>query len=125
MVPRKAVAICLPVALAGGWLVVDATRRADRLGEELTGLEAAAETEGARFVETLRGAHAVRQLEFYDRRRRIAVELSAARRDRFLGLFAIAAAALGLAAAAVLRHIADEIEEQRRMIHGEGPPPDS
>jgi len=123
MLTRKALAICLPVALAGAWLTFDATRRVERLQGELSGLEAAGHAEGARFVETLQGAHAERLLQLLDQRRKIAIDLNAARRDRFLGLFAIAAALLGLAAAVLLGRIADELEEERRFIHGEGPPP--
>ncbi len=123
MLPRKALAISLPVALAGVWLTVDATRRVDRLQQELAGLEAAGHAEGARFVETLQGAHAERLLQLLDKRREIAIELNAARRDRFIGLFAIVAALLALAAAFLFHRFAEELEEQRRFIHGEGPPP--
>jgi hypothetical protein len=122
MVPRKALAICLPVALAGAWAAIDATRRVDRLKEQLSGLEAAGHAEGERFVETLQGAHAERLLRLLDERREIAIELNDARRDRFLGLFAIAAALLGLAAAALFRRIGDELEEDQRFIQGAGPP---
>lgn len=122
MLPRKALAISIPVALAGAWLFIDASRRVDRLARELSGLEAAGHAEGARFVETLQGAHAERLLQLLDQRRTIAVELNAARRDRFIGLFAIAVALLGLAAAVLLGRIADELEEERRFIHGEEPP---
>ncbi len=123
MLPRKALAVSLPVALAGAWLAFDASRRVERLQGELAGLEAAGHAEGARFVETLQGAHAERLLQLLDQRRTIAIELNAARRDRFIGLFAVAAAVLVLAGAFLLGRIAEEIEEERRFIHGEGPPP--
>ena len=85
--------------------------------------EATGREEADSFVRTLQGMHAERQFQAFDDRRRLAVQLTAARRDRFLGLFATAAAALGLTAAAVLRRIAAEIEEDRQLVEREQPRP--
>ncbi len=124
MIPKKALLICLPIALAGGGVAFEASRRIERLKGELAGLEATAQSEGALFRQTLQGAHVERQLQAFDARRKIAVDLTAARRDRFLGIFGIALSVLGAAAASVLKRIGDELEEHRRMLHGDdGPPP--
>jgi hypothetical protein len=120
MVPKKALLVFLPIALAGGLVVSDATREIDRLKDELAREEETSRKEGASFVETLQGQHAERELQAFDRRRELAMKVHRARRNRFLGLFAIAFSALGLAAAAVLRHIAAELEEDRRLVHGDG-----
>ncbi len=91
------------------------------LEAELLQIEATGREEGDSFVRTLQGLHAERQLQAFDQRRLLAVRLTSARRNFFLGLFAVAAAALGLAAAALLRRIAAEIEEDRRMVDSTKP----
>jgi hypothetical protein len=123
MVSKKALLVLLPVALAGGYLVVDATREIQRLTEELVREEETGRKEGVSFVETLQGEHAELQLRAFDRRRELAMQVHQARRNRFLGLFAAAVAVLGLAASALLRRIAAELEEDRQLVHGDGRPP--
>ena len=122
MVPLKAALVFVPIAVAGGWAVVDATREIDGLKEELAREEETGRSEGASFVETLQGAHAEKQFRAFDRRREIAVQLTRQRRNRFIGLFAMAFSGLGLATAAVLRRIAAELEEDRRYIQDGNPP---
>jgi hypothetical protein len=122
MVPLKAAVVLLPVAIAGAWAVVDATGQIDALKEELAREEETGRSEGASFVETLQGSHAERQFKAFDRRREIAVQLTRLRRNRFVGLFAVAFAGLGLATATVLRRIATELEEDQRHIQGTNPP---
>ncbi len=122
MVPKKALLICLPIALAGGGVVLTSTRRIDRLKDEYAALEDTVRSEGDLFRRTLQGAHVEKQLHAFDERRKIAVELTAARRDRFLGLFAVVGSFLGLATAGVLRRIARELEEDRRMLQGDDAP---
>ncbi len=123
MIPKKALLVCIPLAVAGGALVYDAGRRIGRLESDLARVQEAGRSEGASFLRTLQGTHAEAQLRAFDERRRIAVELTAARRDRFVGLFAVTAAALGMVGAGVLRRIAREIEEDRRLVQGQGPGP--
>ncbi len=101
--------------------MVHSTLRIQDLESDLHRIEATGRQEGDSFVRTLQGAHAERQLRAFDERRLLAMKLASARRDRFLGLFAVALAALGLAAAAVFRRIAAEIEEDRRLVEGNGP----
>ncbi len=121
MIPKKALLVCIPLAVAGGALVYDASRRVGRLESELARVQEAGRSEGESYVRTLQGAHAEAQLRAFDDRRRIAVELTAARRDRFLGLFGVAASALVAATSAVLRRIAREVEEDRRLVQGDAP----
>jgi hypothetical protein len=122
MVPLNAAVVLLPFAIAGAWAVVDATGQIDALKEELAREEETGRSEGASFVETLQGSHAERQFKAFDRRREIAVQLTRLRRNRFVGLFAVAFAGLGLATATVLRRIATELEEDQRHIQGTNPP---
>ncbi len=122
MVPLKAAIVFVPIAIAGAWAVVDATREIDGLKEELAREEETGRSEGASFVETLQGSHAEKQFKAFDRRREIAVQLTRQRRNRFIGLFALAFAGLGLATATVLRRIAAELEEDRRYIQDGNPP---
>jgi hypothetical protein len=122
MVPLKAAIVFVPIAVAGAWAVVDATGEIDALKEDLARQEETGRSEGASFVETLQGSHAERQFKAFDRRREVAVQLTRHRRNRFLGLFAIAFACLGLATAFVLRRIAAELEEDQRYIQGSNPP---
>jgi hypothetical protein len=123
MIPAKVLLVVLPVAIGGGYLVLEATRHIDRVSDELVQQEAKVRAEGASFVATLHGEHAAREMLALDRRRELALELTRLRRNRFLGLFALAVAALGAVAATVFRRIAREIEEDRRLVHGEPPPP--
>jgi len=123
MVPWKFAALFAPVALAGAWAVADSTRGIARLEEEFRRQGEASQAEGASFIETFRAEHADAYLRALDRRREAATRITALRRNRFLGLFAIAAAALGAGAASVLLRISRELEEDRHWLRGEGPPP--
>ena len=113
MIPAKVLLVVVPIALGGGYLVLDTTRHIGRVSDELVHQEAKVRAEGASFVATLHGEHAAREM--------LALELTRLRRNRFLGLFALAVAALGVAAAMVFRRISREIEEDRRLVHGDPP----
>jgi hypothetical protein len=116
MTRRKILMICLPVAAAGLALAVHATFRVNALRRELTALASEGQAAGASFVETLQGDWAERQRLAFDRRRAIAIDLAAARRDRLLGVLAVAGAGLAGAALSVLSSIAGEIEDDRRHL---------
>jgi hypothetical protein len=118
MISWKAVLVALPVALAGGWGVVSGQSRLERARQEMAQLEVAGRFEGESFMKTLQGAHADRQLEVFDRRRQLALELARARRDQMLGVLGMVASALLLAAASVIRRIAAEVAEGTRMVSG-------
>jgi len=121
MVPLKALLVFLPVAGAGGWVVVDQTREIDRLQEELGHIEEARRNAGESFLRTFQGEHVQRELAAFDRLREVAAALSRARRNRLLGGLAIAVAGLLLAAASLFRRLARELEEDRRYLQGPGP----
>ena len=116
MTRRKILMICLPVAAAGLALAVHATFRVNALQRELAALASEGQAAGASFVETLQGDWAERQRLAFDRRRAIAIDLASARRDRLLGILAVAGAGLAGAALSVLSSIAGEIEEDRRHL---------
>jgi hypothetical protein len=86
------------------------------LQRELAALASEGQSAGASFVETLQGDWAERQRLAFDRRRAIAIDLAAARRDRLLGVLAVAGAGLAGAALSVLSSIAGEIEDDRRHL---------
>jgi hypothetical protein len=116
MLSWKAVLVALPVALAGGWGVASGSSRLAAGRGEMARLEAAGRAVGDSFVQTLQGSHADRQLELFDRRRALALDLARARRDQMLGALGLAAAALVLAGAAVAGRIAAEVDEGRRLV---------
>lgn len=120
MVPLKALLVCLPIAGAGVWVVVDETREIDRLQEDLAPIEEARKSAGESFLRTFQGEHVQQELAAFDRLRELAAALSRARRNRLLGVLAIAVAGLGLAGASVFRRIARELEEDRRFLQGPG-----
>jgi hypothetical protein len=119
MIRRKSLIIFLLLSLGGGVLMVRATSAIRELESALDQTEATGRKEGESFVRTLQGQYAERQLKAFDERRMLAMKITAARRDRFLGLFALAAATLVLVAGAVLHRIAREIEEDRRLLQGD------
>ncbi len=123
MDPWKFAALFAPVALAGAWAIADSTRQIARLEVEFRRQGEASKAEGASFVETFQAEHADAYLRALDRRREVATRITTLRRNRFLGLFAVAAAVLGAAATNVLLRISRELEEDRRWLRGEGPPP--
>lgn len=120
MVPLKALVICLPIAGAGAFVVVDQTRRIDLLQEELARIDEARKTAGESFLRTFQGEHVQREFAAFDRLREVAVALAKARRNRLLGVLAMAVAGLGIAGASLFRRIARELEEDRRYLQGPG-----
>jgi hypothetical protein len=120
MLPWKALLVSMPVALAGGWALASASARLQDLRGEMARLEAAGRAEGESFVRTLEGAHAERQLEHFDRRRALALELARARRDQLLGVLGLVGAALLFAGARAIRRIGAEVDEERRRVAAEG-----
>ncbi len=108
--------LTLPIALGGLGAVVQTTLRVNELERELAELALESRAAGESFVQTLQGEHAERQRAAYDRRRAAAIELATARRNRLLGVLAVAAAALGAAALSVMSRIAAEVEEDRRHV---------
>jgi hypothetical protein len=122
MTRPKILMVCLPVAVAGLALAIHATVRVNALDRDLAALATEGRSAGASFVETLQGGWAERQRMAFDRRRVIALDLAAARRDRLLGILAVAGAGLAGAALSVLSRISREIEEDRRHVAYEATP---
>lgn len=116
MTRTKILLLCVPVAAGGLALSLHATFRVNRLEVELATLATEGRAAGASFVETLQGEHAERQRALFDRRRDLALELAAARRDRLLGFLGVAGAGLGGAALSVMSRISAEVEEDRRHV---------
>lgn len=116
MTRTKITLLCLPLALGGAGIALHASGRVSRDERALAELAVAGKAEGDSFVATLRGDHAERQRLAYDRRRELALSLAAARRDRLLGILAIAGAGVLGSALLVLRRIAGEIEDDRRHV---------
>lgn len=108
--------VTLPLALGGLGAAAWATARVRALERDLSALATEGKAAGASFVETLQGEHAERQQVAFDRRRRIALDLAAARRNRLLGLVGVAASGLLGAALSVMSRIAAEVEEDRRHV---------
>jgi hypothetical protein len=122
MVSWKSVALLAPLAAAGGFAVVQSSREIGRLEGEFRTQGQASQAEGASFIETFQAEHAERYLKALDRRREIAARITVQRRNRLLGIFAVAGAALGVAAASVLRKISRDLEDDRRWLRSAGPP---
>jgi hypothetical protein len=122
MVSWKSVALLAPLAAVGGWVAVQASRDIGQLEAEFRTQGQASQAEGASFVETFRPEHADRYLQALDRRRAIASRITVLRRNRFLGVFAILVAALGVAAASVFARISRDLDEERRWLRSGGPP---
>ncbi len=113
---RTKTALLCAVALAGLAVTVRSSLRVRALEAELQTAGATGQAEGASFVQTLRGEHAERQRLAFDRRRDVALALASARRDRLLGVLAIAAVALLYGAGRVLSRVAAEVAEDRRHV---------
>lgn len=120
MVSLKALLVCLPVAAAGAWVVVDQTREIEQLEDELAPIEEARRSAGESFLRTFQGEHVQRELAAFDRLRELAAALARARRNRLLGVLAIAVAGLAFVGASIFRRIARELEEDRRYLQGPG-----
>jgi hypothetical protein len=112
----KILLLCVPVALAGLGVALHATWRMAALERAVQAADAEARDAGRAFVQTLQGEHAERQRIALDRRRTLALEMAAARRDRLLGLLATGAAGLLGAALSVMARISAEVEEDRRHV---------
>ena len=116
---RATLVLLCAVALGGSAVTARASVRVRSLGAELRAVTTAGDAAGASFVETLRGEHAERQQLAFDRRRTLALDLAAARRDRLLGALAVVAAALGAAGARALARISSEIDEDREHLRAQ------
>jgi hypothetical protein len=123
MSSRTVLLVCGPLAALGLATAVSGTLRVGQARRELAALAATSAFEGRAFAESLQGSHAQRQLDALDRRRVLARELAAARRDRLLGgvlLLGAVVAGLGLRS---FGRMAAEIEEDRRHTLGSSGPP--
>lgn len=120
MSPRTVLLVCGPLAALGLAAAVTGTVRVGRAHRALAELAETSAFEGRAFAETLQGAHAERQLEALDARRRIARELAAARRDRLLGVILLAGSVLAALGLRAFGRMAAEIEEDRRHVTGSG-----
>lgn len=114
MSPRTVLLVCGPLAALGIALAASGTLRIRQARRDLVALAATSAFEGRAFAESLQGSHAERQLEALDRRRRLARDLAAARRDRLLGLLLLLGSAVLGAGLRSLGRMASEIEEDRR-----------
>jgi hypothetical protein len=108
-----------PLAAAGLGLALHGTFRVNARSAELAAVGREADAAGAAFVATLRGEDAERQKLLFEKRRALAVELAAARRDRLLGLLLVGAAGLAGSILSVMSRIAAEVEEDRRHVEEE------
>jgi hypothetical protein len=120
MTRTKILLLCVPLAAGGLGLSLHATFRTSDLEREIAAAASAGQAAGASFVETLQGEHAERQRLALDRRRALALDLAAARRDRLLGFLAVAAAGLLGSALSVMARISAEVEEDRRHVGNAG-----
>jgi hypothetical protein len=120
MSSRPYLLVCGPLAALGLAAAVHGTVRVHRASQELAVLAEKSAVEGRAFAETLRGAHAERQLEALMQRRTIARELAAARRDRLLGVILLAGSILAAFGLRAFRRMADEIAEDRRHVGAVG-----
>jgi hypothetical protein len=114
MSSRTVLLVCGPLAALGLAAAVSGTVRVGAAQRRLAALAETSAFEGRAFAETLKGAHAVRQLDALNERRTLARALAAARRDRLLGgvlLLGSVLAGLGLRA---FGRMAAEIDEDRR-----------
>jgi hypothetical protein len=116
MTRTRILLVCLPIAAGGLALSAWGSVRVGDLERRLASLATEGRAAGASFVETLQGEHAERQRALFDRRRDVALELAAARRDRLLGLLAVGGAGLVGAALSVMSRISAEVEEDRRHV---------
>ena len=116
MIPKPAIFICVPLGALAAWAIGASTIQIDALHQEIAALDETGKAEGASFIETLQGQHVEKQLQTFDRRRALAHALGDAQRNRFLGVFGIAAASFIAVALSVLSRISSEVAEDRRMF---------
>jgi len=119
----KLLLLCGPFAAAGLALTLEATFRVNARSAELAAVRAESDAAGAAFVQSLRGEDAERQKLLFEKRRALAVEAAAARRDRLLGLLLVGAAGLAGSVLSVMSRIAAEVDEDRRHVEAERRPP--
>jgi len=119
----KSAVLIAPVALVGAWAIFSSTRDIRGLEEEFQRQGEATAAEGASFIATFQAEHADAYLRALDRRREIAAKMTKLRRNRLIGLFLIVAAGTGIVGTSILSRISRELEEDRRWLRGEGPPP--
>ncbi len=124
MSSRTLLLVCAPIAALGLAIAVHGTWRVAQARRDLAALARTSAFEGRAFAETLRGAHAERQLEALDARRALARKLAAARRDRLLGVIALLGAVVVGAGLRSLARMAEEIRDDRRHFADWGAPPD-
>jgi hypothetical protein len=115
----KLLLFCGPFAVAGLALALHGTFRVNARSAELAAVGKEADAAGAAFVATLRGEDAERQKLLFEKRRGVAADLAAARRDRLLGLLLAGAAGLAGSVLSVMSRIAAEVEEDRRHVEAE------
>jgi hypothetical protein len=114
MSPRTVLLVCGPLAALGLAAALSGHVRVEGAQRRLAALAETSAFEGRAFAETLKGAHAVRQLDALNERRSIARALAAARRDRLLGLLLLLGSAVGALGMRAFGRMAAEIEEDRR-----------
>jgi len=110
--------VCALIAALGLAAAVHGTYRVERARRDLAALAQTSAFEGRAFAETLKGAHAERQLEALDARRTLARRLAAARRDRLLGVILLMGGAILAIGLRAFARMAAEIEEDRRHVAG-------
>ncbi len=122
MSPRTVLLVCAPLAALGLVVAVHGSWRVSQARRELAALAETSAFEGRAFAETLRGAHAERQLEALDARRRLARKLVAARRDRLLGVILLVGSVVVGAGLRTLARMAEEIRDDHRHFADWGAP---
>ena len=116
MSSRTVLLVCGPLAALGLATAVSGSWRVQQARRELSALAETSAFHGRAFAETLRGAHAERQLGALDARRTLARKLAAARRDRLLGLLVLAGSVVVGLGLRSLGRMAAEIDEDRRHV---------
>ena len=116
MSPRTVLLVCGPLAALGLVVTVHGNVRVTHARRDLAALAETSAFEGRAFAETLRGAHAERQLQALTQRRVLARELASARRDRLLGVILLVGSILAGLGLRALARMAEEIAEDRRHL---------
>ncbi|WP_242393796.1 hypothetical protein [Anaeromyxobacter oryzisoli] len=114
--------LCLALAVGGAALALHASTRIRSEERTLAALTAESRAAGRSFVETLQGEHAERQKLLFEQRRRSALALAAARRDRLLGVLLLGASALAAGALKVMHRLAVEVAAVDAAAADRGPP---
>lgn len=119
---HRIVLLCLPLALGGAALALHASSRIRSEERALAALTAESRAAGRSFMDTLQGEHAERQRLVFERRRRTALALAAARRDQLVGVLLLGASLLLASALNVMRRLAEEVAEVGAVAPDRGPP---